>query len=220
MGWAGPADWVEPKNFGLGRSQPNTSFSFYRWAGSGPYIWAGPHQVRPTRRVNYMQNVNSSSRCACNSAVADGGEEWKVTLRRDRSCCHWPGVKWVEVLVEEMVAWVDCGGCSWKRKKRKKSAEGRGRRKSRLLLLKEGVWAATYGGNDGFHTADGGGGCSRRIWRKKWWRCWFPVAEEERRRSWRRKSAAGRGRKAGFLAYFGPDFLLSQTMKSASIYRR
>jgi hypothetical protein len=46
------------------------------------------------------------------------------------------------------------------------------------------------------------------------------VAEEERRRSIRRKSAAGRGRKAGFLAYFGPDFLLPQAMRSTSIYRR
>jgi hypothetical protein len=40
------------------------------------------------------------------------------------------------------------------------------------------------------------------------------VAEEERRR----KSAAGIGRKAGFLAYFGPDFLLLQDIKSTSIY--
>jgi hypothetical protein len=30
----------------------------------------------------------------------------------------------------------------------------------------------------------------------------------------------GRGRKAGFLAYFGPNFLLPQAMKSTSIYRR
>jgi hypothetical protein len=45
------------------------------------------------------------------------------------------------------------------------------------------------------------------------------VAEEERRRSRRRKSAAGIGRKAGFLAYFGPDFLLSQVINRASIYR-
>ena len=37
-----------------------------------------------------------------------------------------------------------------------------------MLLLKEGVWAVTYGGNDGFHTADGGCGCSRWSWRKKW----------------------------------------------------
>jgi hypothetical protein len=42
------------------------------------------------------------------------------------------------------------------------------------------------------------------------------VAEEERRR----KSAAGRGRKAGFLAYFGQDFLLPQAINSASIYRQ
>jgi hypothetical protein len=40
------------------------------------------------------------------------------------------------------------------------------------------------------------------------------VAEEERRR----KSAAGIGRKAGFLAYFGPDFLLLHDIKSTSIY--
>jgi hypothetical protein len=40
------------------------------------------------------------------------------------------------------------------------------------------------------------------------------VAEEERRR----KSAAGIGRKAGFLSYFGPDFLLLQDIKSTSIY--
>jgi len=45
------------------------------------------------------------------------------------------------------------------------------------------------------------------------------VAEEERRRNRRRKSAAGRGRKAGFLAYFGPNFLLPQAMKSTFIYR-
>jgi len=46
------------------------------------------------------------------------------------------------------------------------------------------------------------------------------VAEEERRRNKRRKFAAGIGRKAGFLAYFGPDFLLPQAIKSTSIYRR
>jgi hypothetical protein len=46
------------------------------------------------------------------------------------------------------------------------------------------------------------------------------VVKEERRRSRRRKSAAGRGRKAGFLAYFGPAFLLPQAMKFTSIYRR
>ena len=34
-----------------------------------------------------------------------------------------------------------------------------------------------------------------------------------------RKSAGGRGRNAGFLAYFGPDFLLPLTIKSDSIYR-
>jgi len=114
---------------------------------------------------------------------------------------------------------VGWSACNWKRKKRK-SAEMRGRRKSRLLLLKEGVWAAAYGGNDGFHTADGGGGCSRRSWRKKWWWCWLSVAEEERKRSRRIKSAAGKGRKAGFFAYFGPEFLLLQAIKPASIYRR
>lgn len=35
----------------------------------------------------------------------------------------------------------------------------------------------------------------------------------------RRKSAAGKGRKAGFLAYFGPDLLLPQSTKLAPIYR-
>ena len=34
-----------------------------------------------------------------------------------------------------------------------------------------------------------------------------------------KKSAAGKGRKAGFLAYFGPDFLLLLSMKLAPIYR-
>ena len=28
----------------------------------------------------------------------------EATLRRRRSCCHWPGVELAEVLVEEMVA--------------------------------------------------------------------------------------------------------------------
>jgi hypothetical protein len=46
------------------------------------------------------------------------------------------------------------------------------------------------------------------------------VAEEERRRNRRRKSAAGRGRKAGFLAYFGPNFILHQVINGASIYRQ
>jgi hypothetical protein len=45
------------------------------------------------------------------------------------------------------------------------------------------------------------------------------VAEEKRRRNRRRKSTAGIGRKAGFLAYFGPDFLLPHAIKSTSIYR-
>jgi hypothetical protein len=43
---------------------------------------------------------------------------------------------------------------------------------------------------------------------------------EERIKSRRRKSAAGRGRKAGFLAYFGPNFILPQVINGASIYRR
>jgi hypothetical protein len=46
------------------------------------------------------------------------------------------------------------------------------------------------------------------------------VTKEEIRRNRRRKSAAGRGRKAGFLASFGPNFLLSQAIKSTVIYRR
>jgi hypothetical protein len=45
------------------------------------------------------------------------------------------------------------------------------------------------------------------------------MAEEERK-SRKRKSAAWRGRKAGFLAYFGPDFILPQVINGASIYRR
>jgi len=36
----------------------------------------------------------------------------------------------------------------------------------------------------------------------------------------RKKKCAATGRKTGFLADFGPDFSLSQDIKSTSIYRR
>lgn len=36
----------------------------------------------------------------------------------------------------------------------------------------------------------------------------------------RKKKCAETGRKIGFLAQFGPDFILHQAIKSASIYRR
>ena len=43
------------------------------------------------------------------------------------------------------------------------------------------------------------------------------MAEEEAERE---KKVAETGKKLIFLAYFGPDFLLLQAMKSTSIYRR
>jgi len=50
---------------------------------------------------------NYCSRSACNRTVAegvDGRSEEGGNLRWRRSCCHWPGVKLAEVLVEELVA--------------------------------------------------------------------------------------------------------------------
>jgi hypothetical protein len=57
---------------------------------------------------NYVQNVNNYySHSACNRTVAEAVDRWSEdggNLRWRRSCCHWPGVKLAEVLVEELVA--------------------------------------------------------------------------------------------------------------------
>ena len=85
-------------------------------------------------------------------------------------------------------------------------AEGHGgeRGKKECLAEERKTFTVAYyrhsGGWSVFLATLGGAGCSRWSWRKKWCRCWFPVAEEERIRNRRRKSAAGRGRKADFLA--------------------
>ena len=63
------------------------------------------------------------------------------------------------------------------------------------------------------------------------WLCWLPVVElvaDKLVAAWlrvcnggEREREGGRNREeAGFLAYFGPDLLLPQTLKSTFIYRR
>jgi len=61
--WAniGPNVWVDlgPTNFSF----------FFLFLGPGwtqPDSWAGPILARPKVNVNYLQNVNSGSRSACN----------------------------------------------------------------------------------------------------------------------------------------------------------
>jgi hypothetical protein len=93
------------------------------------------------------------------------------------------------------------------RKRNMQRGEEGEERKSRLLLLKEGVWAANYGGNDGFLTGDGGGGGQRPRWREREEREF--VAEKEKNR--------GGGL---FFVNFGLDFLFHEGMKSTYIYRR
>jgi hypothetical protein len=67
-----------------------------------------------------------------------------------------------------------------------------------------------------------------------WWLCWLPmmkvmvgrpvmrvvVAEDHGGERKKKKKCAETGRKTGFLADFGPDFLLPQAIKSTFIYRR
>jgi hypothetical protein len=101
-GWAelGPEYY-----FSLGLAEP------------GPYIWAGPNQVRPTSHVYYFcRNMNSyCSRSACNQTVAkaiDGRSE-----------------------VGGNLAWSGAGGtsggrngggvgCLWRRKKEEENLQG------------------------------------------------------------------------------------------------
>jgi len=68
---------------------------------------------------------------------------------------------------------------------------------------------------------------------KAWW-CWLLKAELEeemvmvlvscgrgrKKKKQKKKICSGKREEGCFLAYFGPNFLLPQTMKSTSIYRR
>jgi len=60
-------------------------FSFLGRAGPNPDAWAGPTLARPRCNVNYLQDVNSVSRSACNR---NGCRKWRLAeerLTRSRS---------------------------------------------------------------------------------------------------------------------------------------
>jgi hypothetical protein len=86
-----------------------------------------------------LKNMNNSSRSACNYIVADNRrEKWVVTWRRGWSCCYWPGVKWVEVLVAGV-------GCGRKKKKLQRREKGwKEKRESHVGCLVVGWWLCWF----------------------------------------------------------------------------
>jgi hypothetical protein len=63
------------------------------------------------------------------------------------------------------------------------------------------------------------GRCVGFLW-CSWWRPWSVAGTAERERERERRNCRNRGWRGWFLANFGPDFLLPQTLTSTSIYRR
>jgi hypothetical protein len=91
--WAGPAQTtgpgINPENSGpiLAQNGWADLGPKYFWgrAGPRPETWAGPTLARPKGNVNYLQNMNSGSRSACNQ---NGCRKWKMVeerLTRSRS---------------------------------------------------------------------------------------------------------------------------------------
>ena len=135
MGWAGPAQLNGP-DAAQGKGGPTAAqngwadlgpedYFSLRWAEPGPYIWAGPNQVRTTSHVNYFcRNVNSYCSCsACNQTVAeavDGRSEVGGNLAEKKELLS--------------LAWSGAGGgaggrngggvgCLWRRKKEEENLQ-------------------------------------------------------------------------------------------------
>ena len=93
MGWASPDKWAKlsPRKK-VGQYRPKMIApilaqyifsSLFRWSGPGPYVWAGPNQVRPTPKVNcFCRNVNNyCSHSASNQMVTEVADGWRRRLQ-------------------------------------------------------------------------------------------------------------------------------------------
>ena len=192
--------WVDIGPKRLGRSRPNI-FSFSFLAGPGPVNWARPKLARPKVNVNYLQNMNSGSHSACNW---NGCRKWRLVeerLTRSRSLSR-------DQEVEMMVSVASLGGtvAGVDHRGRKKDFVEVRERKEQWLFQ---VWGWPACSWDSYLWWS--------WWRRSWWWLWLVVGTVGRARE---RKTAETGAEGWFLADFGSDFLLSQVINGASIYRR
>jgi hypothetical protein len=170
-----------------------------RRANSGPK-WLGWAELGPAHTYSYC------SHSTCNQTVAeaiDGRSEVGGNLAKEKELLSlaWSGVG-------EGAGGRNGGGvvCVWRRKKEEENLQ---REREDLTV------AAPIAGED----LGSWGGLAVVYWWRRKVSVGSSTVEDAVERE-REKKCAETGKKTGFLAHFGPDFLLPHAMNSTSIYRQ
>jgi len=170
---------------------PTYAFVFSGWVGPDLTIWAGPNQVRPTIKVNYLQNVNnSSSHSTCNQ---NGCRRWRWRRRRIPETV-------VMTLIRRLSWWFGLCRCE-ERWKSWRSMVEEGKEEEENMQGKEG------GVRGGWFATGEGLGYGRWWCSSRWWLWWRPKVTAERERRERELVTEKLGRGSWFSADFAPDFL-------------